>query len=139
MRIEDLNANALETWNSPEPFAAGICAAIPSDGIPIGTLWLFSDENTQFSDAESAAARFAASQIGLELAHASVGPQDHLKNLREPVRDLAQWQYESLPVGAVVAGREPDLDLLLVTEDLALQGEAVDPAARAVRLGATTR
>ena len=66
--IEDLNASALETWNSPEPFDAGICAAIPSDGIPIGTLWLFSDENKQFSTAESAVARFAAAQIGLELA-----------------------------------------------------------------------
>ena len=52
---------------------------------------------------ETAVARFAASQIGLELAHAQVGAQDELKNLREPVRDLAQWQYESLPVGATVA------------------------------------
>ena len=28
--MEDLKASDLETWNSPEPFAAGICAAIPS-------------------------------------------------------------------------------------------------------------
>ena len=101
--IEDLNASSLDAWNSPEPFSAGICAAIPSDGIPIGTLWLFSDEKTAFSSAETATARFAASQIGLELAQARVGSQDELKNLREPVRDLAQWQYESLPVGATVA------------------------------------
>jgi hypothetical protein len=101
--IDDLKASSLETWNSPEPFAAGICAAISSDGIPIGTLWLFSDESMQFNAAESATARFAATQIGMELANASVGSQSDLKSLREPVRDLAQWQYESLPVGATVA------------------------------------
>ena len=101
--IEDLKATDLETWNSPEPFAAGICAAISSDGIPIGTLWLFSDEKKQFSAAESATARFAASQIGMELSHASIGAPSDLKSLREPIRELAQWQYESLPVGATVA------------------------------------
>lgn len=101
--IEDLDATDFDTWNCPEPYAAGICASISSQGIPIGTLWLFSETKKPFSNAESAAARFAASQIGLELEHLSYVGQSVTKDDGEPLRDLAQWQYESLPIGSVVA------------------------------------
>jgi hypothetical protein len=101
--IEDLRGSAPETWNSPEPFASAICASIESDGVPIGTLWLFSDEARSFGNSEPAVARFAASQLALELTHASLDSPADLKSLRTPIRDLAQWQYESLPVGASVA------------------------------------
>lgn len=101
--INDLRDAAAETWNSPEPFASAICASVESDDIPIGTLWLFSDEKRSFARAEPALAKFAASQLALELAHAAVDSRAELKDLRTPIRDLAQWQYESLPVGACVA------------------------------------
>lgn len=101
--IEDLNASTFESWNSPEPFASGICGAIYSDGIPIGTLWLFSHEKRPFSSAQAVTAKFAANQLGWELAQACHGIQKDRKQLREPVLDLAQWQYEALPVGSMVA------------------------------------
>ncbi len=101
--IEDLDANSLETWNSPEPFASGICASIQSDGVPIGTLWLFSEQRTEFRGAESAVARFAAAQVAIVLASASTACRDEGVEAREPLQDLAQWQYESLPIGASVA------------------------------------
>lgn len=100
--IEDLDANSVDTWNSPEPFASGICASIESDGVPIGTLWLFSEKRTQFRSAESAVARFAAAQVAMDLAVASTARGGNIE-AREPLQDLAQWQYESLPIGATVA------------------------------------
>jgi hypothetical protein len=101
--IDDLSLSELETWNSPEPFAAGICASIQTESIPIGTVWFFSKEKKEFTASESTTARFAAALIGFELSRASseVGVAD--KSAKEPVRDLAQWQYESLPVGATLA------------------------------------
>ena len=59
--IDDLNACSIDTWNCPAsaaagPFAAGICAAIQCDDVPIGTLWLFRNERAEFSIAEAAAA-----------------------------------------------------------------------------------
>lgn len=100
--IDDLTAGSIDTWNSPEPFAAGICAAILSDDVPIGTVWLFATEPTEFGVAESAAARLAAQQLSLQLAQPSL---DHATaaSADQPIRDISQWQCESLPIGAKLA------------------------------------
>ncbi len=99
--MNDLNAPQ-ESWNCPEPFASGICAAVKSDDVPIGTLWLFRKEKADFGIAASAAARMAASQLSLELSQARREQQER-KYVDQPVRDLSQWQFESLPVGAKLA------------------------------------
>ena len=43
--IDDLNPTSIDTWNCPEESAAaGICAVIQNDDVPIGTLWLYKYE-----------------------------------------------------------------------------------------------
>lgn len=101
--IDDMNADSVDTWNSPEPFAAGICVAIKVDDIPIGTLWLFSDTTTEFGNTESAIARIVATNLSLLLRQA---PQAEIFDSPQPhqaLQEIAQWQYESLPVGSALA------------------------------------
>ena len=69
--INNMAADSVDTWNSPEPFAAGICVAIKVDDIPIGTLWLFKETTTEFGKAESAVARLVANNLSLLLRQAS--------------------------------------------------------------------
>ena len=101
--INSMAADSVDTWNSPEPFAAGICVAIKVDDIPIGTLWLFRETTTEFGSTESAIARLVATNLSLLLrqtpqADIFDNPQPH-----QAIQEIAQWQYESLPVGSALA------------------------------------
>ena len=102
--IDDLRAAPIDTWNCPEDFDAAICVLIESGDVPIGTLWLFRHGTAEFGIAETAAARMAAAKLSLELAHASISGSDvSVRREETPIRDVAQWQFESLPVGASLA------------------------------------
>lgn len=101
--IDDLQDCSIDTWNCPEPVAAGICAVIQSDDVPIGTLWLFRNDRARFGAAEAAAARLAASQLSLLLSLACPDRNRSIESVHEPIRDVAQWQHEALPVGAELA------------------------------------
>jgi phosphoserine phosphatase RsbU/P len=50
-------------WNSPEPFAAGLCVPIGSATMPHGTLWLWSDHVRDFSTGDIEAAKDACDRI----------------------------------------------------------------------------
>ncbi len=101
--VDDLDAGGVDTWNCPESFAAGICASIESDGVPIGTLWCFKQEKAEFTPADTAAARLAASKLSLQLATAATGDDPGRNHSGVAVADIAQWQYESLPIGSNLA------------------------------------
>ncbi|TWU24240.1 Stage II sporulation protein E (SpoIIE) [Novipirellula galeiformis] len=97
-------AGDIDTWNSPEPFTGGICASINHDGVPIGTLWLFSDDIRAFGKAEAALGRLAASHLAAELSHAA---SDRTSSPQlastSSIRDLSEWQHLSLPAGSRIA------------------------------------
>lgn len=102
--ISDLTAEDRATWSSPEDaYAAAICASIESDEVPIGTLWIFSEKQKDFSIAETTIAEMSAAEIGDRLQKASSEKQLVNELRHEPAQDLAQWQYEALPVGSLVA------------------------------------
>ena len=97
--IDDLHGGPLDTWKSPEPFAAGICASINHNELPIGTLWLFANEPRKFSDAEAAAARLSAANIAGRLANQSDSSRVAIaEQTPSPVSALADWQLTSLPM-----------------------------------------
>ncbi|MCH1496666.1 MAG: SpoIIE family protein phosphatase [Rubripirellula sp.] len=102
--ISDLKGQDSETWGSPEPdYSSAICATIESDGVPVGTLWIFNDQRKDFSVAETTVAELSAYEIGERLRQASSEKQQVQELRNEPAQDLAQWQFESLPVGSLVA------------------------------------
>ena len=101
--IDNMTSGSIDTWNSPEPFAAGICVAIKVDDIPIGTLWLFRKTTTEFGSTEAAIARLVATNLSLLLRQT---PQTEIFENSQPhhaIQEIAQWQYESLPVGSALA------------------------------------
>ncbi len=101
--IDDMLAGSIDTWNSPEPFAAGICVAIQVDDIPVGTLWLFRETTAEFSDADSAVARLVATNLSLMLRQSPQADIFDKSNSNQSVQEIAQWQYESLPAGSTLA------------------------------------
>ncbi len=102
--IDDLAETLIDTWNSPEPFAAAICVVIKAADLPIGTLWLFADEVKTFNKSDAAAARLVANAIASELSAATktrdAAPDQQAK---QAIAQIATWQHESMPVGAKLA------------------------------------
>lgn len=102
--IDDAAAGGIDTWEFPEPFAAGVCASINEGDLPIGTLWLFSRTPQAFAEPERAAARMAASHLASELGRAAAAPPSLDTNTpRDSIRDAAQWQHRTLPVASELA------------------------------------
>ena len=101
--IDDMLAGSIDTWNSPEPFASGICVAIQVDDIPVGTLWLFRETTAPFSDADSAVARLVATNLSLLLRQSPQADIFDKSNSNQSFQEIAQWQYESLPAGSTLA------------------------------------
>ena len=63
--IED--GSLLNHWNIPEHFPAAACVPISSMSTPMGTLWVFSDEARDFSDADTNLLEIYAGRIASEL------------------------------------------------------------------------
>ena len=100
--IDDLNNCSIDTWNCPEEAGAAICAVILVDEVPVGTLWIYANEATEFGARESAVARLAATQLAMLLTAVS-DDQPKARSSEDPIREVAQWQCEALPIGANLA------------------------------------
>ena len=100
--IENASAGPIDTWNCPEDFDSALCVALKVDDVPIGTMWLFRDHVGEFTEAQKAVARLAASQLTLLLRRPEA---EHLVQGKSesPIQDIATWQFESLPVGSSLA------------------------------------
>lgn len=102
--MDDLNGYAGETWNPPEPVGAAVCTSIFKGDLPIGTLWLFSQQPRKLDQSFSAIAQMASSQITL---HLSSAVQQHTdegnRKSAESVSDVAAWQFAALPAGNQLA------------------------------------
>lgn len=98
--MDDLQGHLGETWSAPESAGAAVCTAIYKGDLPIGTLWLYANEPMELGQSAAAIAQLASSQITLELTNAAQARSEerHQKST-EAIRDVAAWQYSSLPVG----------------------------------------
>jgi hypothetical protein len=104
--IDNLAETSIDTWNCPEKsasVAAAICAVITADDVPVGTLWLFSDQINEFSKAHIAAARMAAAQLSMQLHTAARQAEQSVQQQPQVVQAVADWQCESLPIGSSLA------------------------------------
>lgn len=63
--VDDLVAQP--DWNSPEPFAAGICVGVQGAEMPIGTLWMWRDTRGRLARPLRTTARLAAQMLALQL------------------------------------------------------------------------
>lgn len=57
----------LNHWCIPEPFSAAVCIPISTTTMPLGTLWVFSEQARDFSDKETNLIEIIAGRIAVEL------------------------------------------------------------------------
>ena len=56
-----------EVWNAPQDFASAVCVPVSSPSIPLGTLWVFSGEPRDFSDAQTNLVEMIAGRLAADL------------------------------------------------------------------------
>src|SRR6056297_2747565 len=104
MSVDDLGGLEGEIWNSPEPFASGICAAVGEDDLPLGTLWLWSVQPRSFEASHRAVARLAASHSVSEIARENLSRQQQQeRKAKATLRSASSWQERQLPVAMPLA------------------------------------
>ena len=63
--LED--TSVLPHWKSPEDFPAAVCVPVASPTIPLGTLWVFSDRQRDFSAQETNLLEIVAGRLAADL------------------------------------------------------------------------
>ena len=61
------SADRFEMWCAPEEFAAAICIPVSTATVPLGTLWVFGNQEQSFSDAQVNLAEIVAGRLACEL------------------------------------------------------------------------
>lgn len=101
--INDLNLTSVDTWACPESVASAICVSIVNAEVPIGTLWIYANKKTAFTESHLAAARMAAANIALQLQQAASPKKKVSKKSGQAIEQIANWQMASLPIGTQLA------------------------------------
>lgn len=57
----------LNHWGIPEPFSAAVCIPVSTMTMPLGTLWVFSEQARDFSDKQTNLIEIIAGRIAVEL------------------------------------------------------------------------
>jgi GAF domain-containing protein len=57
-------------WRVPEEYPAALCVPVSSPTVPLGTLWLFSDRERDFTDRQTGLAEMTAGRLAAELERA---------------------------------------------------------------------
>ncbi|MEM7313367.1 MAG: GAF domain-containing protein, partial [Planctomycetota bacterium] len=95
------DSEELAEWDVPEEFEAAICVPISTANVPLGTLWLFSQESVEFTDEQVNIAEIIGSRIAVECEREIL--------LREQgvvgggglhMNEAITWQQDSLPGSA---------------------------------------
>jgi phosphoserine phosphatase RsbU/P len=107
---DDFRGGGIDSWNAPlssdGSFQSGLCVAIESGDVPIGTLWLLSHQRQAYGIAQSAAARLTASalqqelsSVAKEIAPSSPKVKVHAKAIDRDTsaQEIGAWQQMMLP------------------------------------------
>jgi serine phosphatase RsbU (regulator of sigma subunit) len=95
--LED--TSLLPHWRCPEEeFAAAVCVPVSTSSTPLGTLWLFSRTQREFSDSQTNLAEIIAGRVAADLEREmllTVGANAQLNDKQLEV--AARWQQDRLP------------------------------------------
>jgi len=85
-------------WNAPEAAAAAVCVPISTEAIPLGTLWVFSARERDFSDEEVNLIEIVAGRLASDLER-EVLMQEGLQaaTLKRQLGEAEQLQDAQLP------------------------------------------
>jgi GAF domain-containing protein len=94
--IED--TSLLPHWKVPEKFASAVCVPVSSPSTPLGTLWLFCDEQRDFTDAETNIIEIVAGRIASDLEREMLLATTVENKKREQEQlSLVAWQARRAP------------------------------------------
>ncbi|WP_162276001.1 PP2C family protein-serine/threonine phosphatase [Roseimaritima ulvae] len=101
--IEDCAAGD-EIYNSPEPLAAGICAVVSDDDVPIGTLWIWNDTPLAIDPSATAVARLTAIALAAEIARERMTRRGgEIREETQTLRAVSHWQQRQQPAATPLA------------------------------------
>ncbi len=94
-----LDSNAADRpWNPPEEFPAAVCVPVSTSTVPLGTLWMFSDEPRRFSEHDTNIIELVAGRIATDLEREMLlQDQRDRHTVDEQMHSAAAWQKRQLP------------------------------------------
>lgn len=94
--LED--TSLLPHWRCPEPFPAAVCVPVASPTMPLGTLWIFSNEGRDFTSEQTNLVEIIAGRIAADLDREMLLTESAQAKSRDRVYEAAsRWQQDRLP------------------------------------------
>lgn len=88
----------LSHWKCPEDFPAAICVPVSGSSAPLGTLWLFADQNRDFTSEQTNLVEIIAGRIAADLEREMLLAEGARSKGREKhLEAAARWQASRLP------------------------------------------
>ena len=103
---DDLRGGGLDSYGAPEvenaePMQSGICVSMQVGDLPIGTMWLLSEEQREFDHRDAASARLAAEAIATMLGGTqAIEDASPAAGRVDAIAELAEYQLLQMPRGA---------------------------------------
>jgi len=92
------DAHLLPHWKVPEPYVAAICVPVSSPTEPLGTLWMFADRVTDFTDEQTNLAEIIAGRVSAELQREVLLTECvSSKQVDRQLTRAAEWQQNHQP------------------------------------------
>lgn len=92
------NGAADRPWNPPEEYPAAVCVPVSTSNVPLGTLWMFSEEARDFNDNETNIIELVAGRIATDLEREMLlQDQRDRGSLEDQMQAAATWQRGQLP------------------------------------------
>jgi len=104
--LED--TSLLPHWRCPEPFPAAVCVPVSSPTMPLGTLWIFSQECRDFTSEQTNLVEIIAGRIAADLEREMLLTESAQAKTRDRLYEAAsRWQQDRLPsVAPLLSGWE---------------------------------
>jgi sigma-B regulation protein RsbU (phosphoserine phosphatase) len=94
--LED--TSLLPHWKCPEEFPAAVCVPVSTPSIPLGTLWVYSDETRDFSPEQANLLEIIAGRLAADLEREMLlATSAQAKNRDKQIELAARWQEDRLP------------------------------------------
>jgi sigma-B regulation protein RsbU (phosphoserine phosphatase) len=94
--LED--TSILAHWKCPGDFPAAVCVPVAGSSAPLGTLWLFADENRDFTSEQTNLVEIIAGRIAADLEREMLLAEGVRSKHREKnLEAAARWQASRLP------------------------------------------
>ncbi|HEX4130592.1 MAG TPA: SpoIIE family protein phosphatase [Pirellulales bacterium] len=92
------NASMCRQWNAPEEFSAAVCVPVSSPTMPLGTLWLFSQREREFSDHDVHVAELVAGRLAADLDREVLLKSEVVaRSISRQLEQAQRLQQEQLP------------------------------------------